>query len=64
MSSATDGSILISSVATFNGYNGEEDMKAKETWKVDSTGKILILEFENTTSGNEAKGSYYYDKVN
>jgi hypothetical protein len=61
--SETDGSITISSATTYNGTNGEEDMTAKETWKLDSTGKILILEFTNTMSGNEVKGTYYYDKV-
>jgi hypothetical protein len=61
--SESDGSIMISSATTFNGPNGEEDMTAKESWKVDATGKILILEFTNSMSGNEAKGTYYYDKV-
>lgn len=61
--SDTDGSIMISSTTTFNGNNGEEDMVAKETWKLDSTGQILILEFTNKISDNEMKGTYYYDKV-
>jgi hypothetical protein len=61
--SATDGSVKISSATTFSGGNGQEDMVAKENWKLDSTGKILILEFINTMSGNEVKGTYYYDRV-
>lgn len=60
---ATDGSIQISSKTTFNGGNGEEDMMAKESWKLDSTGKLLVLEFTNSMSGNEVKGTYYYDRV-
>jgi hypothetical protein len=61
--SQTDGSVSVSSTTTFNGNNGEEDMVAEETWKLDSTGKILILEFTNKMSGNEIKGTFYYDKV-
>jgi hypothetical protein len=59
----SDGSIMISSTTTINGNNGAEDMVAKETWKLDSAGQILILEFTNKMSDNEMKGTYYYDKV-
>jgi hypothetical protein len=65
-SSATrsaDGSVMISSATTYNGNNGQEDMIAKETWKADSSGKVLILDFTNKMQGNEIKGTFYYDKV-
>jgi hypothetical protein len=55
--------ILISSTTTFNGNNGQEDMIAKETWKVQGEGEMLALEFSNKMSGNETKGTYFYDKV-
>jgi hypothetical protein len=55
--------ILINSATTFNGSNGQEDMIAKETWKVQNEGQVLALEFSNTMSGNETKGTYFYDKV-
>jgi hypothetical protein len=55
--------ILINSTTTFNGNNGQEDMIAKESWKVQGEGQILALEFSNKMSGNETKGTYFYDKV-
>jgi hypothetical protein len=61
--SENNTSIMISSTTTFNGNNGQEDMVAKETWKVQNEGQILALEFTNKMSGNEIKGTYYYDKV-
>lgn len=61
---AADGSITIASATTFYGNNGEEDMVAKETWKIDQEGKILTLEFSNTMSGTESTGTYYYEKAN
>ena len=61
--SDTDGSIMIASTTTFSGNNGQEDMIAKETWKIDKEGKTLTLEFTNKMSGNETTGTYYYNKV-
>jgi hypothetical protein len=61
--SDTDGSIMIASTTTFNGNSGQEDMTAKETWKVENAGQFLTLEFTNKMSGNETTGKYYYDKV-
>jgi hypothetical protein len=63
-SRTTDGAITIASATTFYGNNGQEDMVAKETWKVDNEGKILTLEFSNTMSGVETTGTYFYDKAN
>jgi hypothetical protein len=59
-----DGAITIASATTFYGNSGEEDMVAKETWKVDNEGKTLTLEFSNTMSGVESTGTYIYDKAN
>lgn len=61
--SDAEGSIMIGSTTTFNGGNGQEDMTAKETWKLENDGQLLTLEFTNTMSGNESTGKYYYDKV-
>jgi len=61
--SDNNATILINSTTTFNGNNGQEDMIAKESWKVQGEGQILALEFSNKMSGNETKGTYFYDKV-
>lgn len=63
MKSATDGSLLIESATIFNGQNGEDSLASKETWKVDKDGKMLTVEFTNTMSGVETKGTNYYNKV-
>jgi hypothetical protein len=63
MKSATDGSLSIESTTVFNGQNGEDNLTAKETWKVDKAGKELTVEFTNTMSGTEIKGTNYYNKV-
>ena len=61
--SDSDGSITIASTTTFNGGNGQEDMTANETWKVENEGQKLSFFFTNKMSGNESTGTYYYDKV-
>ena len=61
--SDNNSTILINSTTTFNGNNGQEDMVAKESWKVQGEGQVLALEFSNTMSGNETKGTYFYDKA-
>ncbi len=61
--SDSDGSIKISSATTFNGNNGEENMTAKESWKLDNEGQMLTLEFTNAMSGNESTGTYFYDRA-
>lgn len=62
-SRASDGGILIESKTTFYGNNGEEDMIAKEAWKVDKEGKVLSIDSTNSIAGNESKGISYYNKV-
>lgn len=59
----SDGSILIESKTTFSGNNGQEDLLAKETWKVDNESKMLIIDFTNKMSAGEVTGKSYYNKV-
>jgi hypothetical protein len=61
--SKADGSITIESVTTFNGSNGEENLTAKETWKVDKEGKLLTIDFTNRMTAGETIGTNYYDRV-
>jgi len=61
--SNADGSLKIESTTTFYGNNGEEDLTSKETWKVDSDGNTLIINFINKMSAGETTGTLYYDKV-
>jgi hypothetical protein len=63
MKSSADGSLTIESTTVFNGQNGEDSLTAKETWKVDKEGKELTVEFTNTMSGTEIKGTNYYNRV-
>jgi hypothetical protein len=62
--SDTDGSINVESKTTFYGDNGEQDMIAKEVWKVNSETKMLTIEFTNKMSSYETTGINYYTKVN
>lgn len=61
--SNTDGSIIIESTTTFSGDNGEVNLTAKETWKVDNEGKILTINFTNKMADSESAGTNYYNKV-
>jgi hypothetical protein len=61
--SNTDGSLIIESKTTFQGNNGEDNLIAIETWKVDSEGKTLTIGFTNKMSGGEIVGINYYTKV-
>jgi hypothetical protein len=61
--SKEDGAVNLESKTTFNGNYGEEDLLAKEIWKVDKKGETLTIEFTNTMSGTETKGTNYYKKV-
>jgi hypothetical protein len=58
-----DGSIVIESKTTFNGNNGEDNLLAKETWKVDNASKMLVVNFTNKSSAGEITGTNYYNKV-
>jgi len=61
--SDSDGSINIKSTTSFNSGNGQEDMTANETWKLDTDGQFLVLQFTNKMSGNESTGTYYFNKA-
>jgi hypothetical protein len=61
--STSDGSLMIESKTTFYGNSGEEDLIAKETWKVDSEGKVLTINFTNKMSAGEFAGTSYYNRV-
>ncbi len=57
-----DSLLNVESKTTFNGENGEEDLIAKEIWKFDPVTGILSMEFTNTISGNDIKGTSFYKK--
>jgi hypothetical protein len=59
----TDGSLLIESKTTFNGSNGEDNLLAKETWKVDNDSKMLVIDYTNKMSAGEVTGKSYFNKV-
>ena len=61
--SAADGSIQIESTTTFSGQNGEENLVSKESWNVDSEGKVLTIGFTNKMSNGTVTGTNYYNKV-
>jgi hypothetical protein len=58
-----DGSVVVESVTTFYTDSGDENLTAKETWKVDAEGKILTIAFTNKMSAGESAGTNYYTKV-
>lgn len=58
-----DGALIIESTTTFSGNNGEENLTAKETWKVDNEGQVLTIGFTNKMSAGEFTGINYYNKI-
>lgn len=61
--SASDGSLSFESTTTFNGQYGEENLLAKETWKIDPEGKLLTIDFTNKMADNETTGTNYYNRA-
>ena len=59
-----DSLLNVESKTTFNGGYGEEDLIAKESWKIDPESGILTLEFTNSMSGTDLKGTYFYKRSN
>jgi len=57
----SDGLLNIESTTTFQGQNGEENLVAKETWKVEND--TLTINFTNTMAAGEIAGINYYTKV-
>jgi hypothetical protein len=60
---SADGSINIESKTTFQGSNGEDNLIAKEVWKVDNDTKMLVLNYTNKSSGGEVPGTSYFNKI-
>jgi hypothetical protein len=58
-----DGSILIESTTIFSGQNGDENLVSKESWNVDSEGKVLTINFTNKMSSGTVTGTNYYNRV-
>jgi hypothetical protein len=61
--SPANGSLIIESTTTFSGQNGEENLVTKESWNVDSEGKVLTIGYTNKMSSGEVSGTNYYNKV-
>jgi len=61
--SKSDGTMQIESTTTFYANGGEENLVAKEAWKVEDGGKSLSLTFTNTMSAGSATGTHYFDRV-
>jgi hypothetical protein len=58
-----DGSVNVESKTTFQGSNGEDNLIAKEVWKVDNDTKMLVLNYTNKSSGGEVPGTSYFNKI-
>jgi hypothetical protein len=56
-----DGTITIESVTTFYANGGEENLTAKEVWKVDK--EFLVIEMLNKMMGNELSSVNWFNKV-
>jgi hypothetical protein len=61
--SAKTGLINVESTTTFYGDYGEDNFKAKETWKVEDKGKTLSIATSSTFSGGSSSDTLYFDKV-
>jgi hypothetical protein len=60
--SENDSLLNVESKTTFYGDSGEQDMIAKEVWKIDPLTKMLTVEFTNKVADNETTGINYYTK--
>jgi len=61
--SATDKAIILESKTTFYGNGAEDNLIAKEIWKVSEDGKTLSIEFTNKMSEGETSGTLYFSKA-
>lgn len=61
--SKSDGTILIESSTTFYGNGGEDNLVAKEIWKIEDGGKTLSFVFTNSMSAGSSSGTHYFDRV-
>ncbi len=60
--SQQDGNLIIESTTTFTGNAGEDNLIAKETWKVDESGAQLSVDFITRLSSGESQGTLYFKK--
>ncbi len=58
-----DGSINVESKTTFYNGGSEDNLVAKETWKIAGDTKMLTIEFSNTMSAGSGSGTLYFTKV-
>lgn len=61
--SKSDGTLQIESTTTFSANGGEENLVAKEIWKLENGGNSLSFVFTNTMSAGSATGTHYFDRV-
>jgi len=61
--SAKTGLINVESTTTFYGDNGEDNLKAKETWKVEEKGNVLTFLTSGTSSAGSSADTLYFDRV-
>ena len=61
--SKDDGSMALESTTTFYRDGQEVNMKAQETWKVDSENKLLSVVSKFTTSAGELSSTSFFDRV-
>jgi hypothetical protein len=59
----SDGAIVVESKTTFYNNGSEDNLVAKEIWKIASDTKMLTIEFKNTMSAGEAGGTLYFTKA-
>lgn len=57
----SDGSVLVESKTTFYNNGSEDNLVAKETWKI--VDGILTIEFTNSMSAGSGSGTLYFAKV-
>jgi hypothetical protein len=61
--SAKAGLINVESTTTFYGDNGEDNLKVKETWKVEEKGNMLNFMTSGTSSAGSSSDTLYFDRV-
>ena len=58
-----DGSINVESKTTFNNNGIEDNLVAKEIWKIAGDTKMLTIEFTNSMSAGSGSGTLYFNKT-
>ncbi len=59
----SDGAIILESKTTFFNNGAEDNLVAKEIWKIAADTKMLTIEFKNTMAAGEASGTLYFNKI-